>query len=1288
MARKKRKRKKPSLPDVEDVLAGRVKPDAGGLIDLISKINPTGLTLPKREAEQRYAHKSALQSLLVQMCSDDLAVEPVEGQDNVVSLNHRGLNRSACHAILEDLDDESRSWVRMQLDLAQWPDEQEEDGTEKDEEDLPGPERNRKASEPHPEPPGSLLKGDPAELVERGLRALEEYDFDGARACLEAAFSKSDGDREPARGLLTLLVDHLGAFDEALGLAPRLSRNARKDAHVRLLMAVAAARAKKFQEALSWVEGLTGERAAEVDMAIADHAIDSGELKEARQRLEDAQRRGAHKIDIHAREKKIEALLSDERRPHEEALEKLLEQGKKQEAMDLARKILERWPGSPPARAVLKEGKDKERAQRARDLVARAEQELERSAFEEAARTAKKASRLGGDKDRIVTIIARAEGEMKRRAEEAQVSKVLELLAAENPPAGYLAYLKLEEALRARVRKHVPGKQLEWLEQMGAPAMSAKKRSRAVAAVAGLESSIDAMRGGRARDAMALLDEHAELLAAVAEAKRVVDEARERMEEERIEQARRAVSAAQEAIKDGDLQAAKDALGPVGADQLPDALRKEADEILVHIRTQEATRMLEKRFSTCLESGELMEAHETAKKLADSMEGEQKREWQDMVEEVRQKIRHKSCLRIIDKQSNPPLRVDELPHFLSGGQCELWLTDDGESIVHVSSLAGRLLIRLIDVSTWTVRAAVSMKTPTAMRRDLTAVVDKDSVWVADLKGQILKLDMRTWDMESWQHPGELIPSIERIEEVLPVPDSQFVWIGSWLDDGGCSTRVIDLRDMRVYRDLGDQDLTITHINCRPPRLLCKKQSGNPSLMDPRGVEVGSINLKGIGNILSVALHPSGNGLVVLAYEEESGPLKVVALNGEGEIRSSEWLEESCAEHMHTLATSLAEAACFIKFSIGMTERLAAFIPDGEGLRKTYDIETSLNNVMVQNAGADHVVLIYRGCDGLIVVRLSGEAPNIDTSLMEVDKVLPRFSGHLGFCKWMFSQSDEESYEKVAALQLRKDGRLEHYIEKVFKEHGQEPEMCARLAHDLGDVDIAQTRRVIERAVDMHPDNPELRLLHADVATKEQKWDEVIETLEAMDPAVLDPADRQHYSHILGMAKYATGFVEAAEGEWVVAAAEAEDEGGDFCNLDPYVELARAVITPLPPQGREMDVDEPLVYRLVIAIRMADEAMEKGEARRSLEAADCGAVWRAGEVQSLARLARAFLRVDPGGPMERFRMAMALALFVHCHYEPETMRRELLLPSEQLDREKLDDLRNEALGWLKIYDEGD
>ena len=132
--------------------------------------------------------------------------------------------------------------------------------------------------------------------------------------------------------------------------------------------------------------------------------------------------------------------------------------------------------------------------------------------------------------------------------------------------------------------------------------------------------------------------------------------------------------------------------------------------------------------------------------------------------------------------------------------------------------------------------------------------------------------------------------------------------------------------------------------------------------------------------------------------------------------------------------------------------------------------------------------------------------------------------------------------------------------------------------------------MIDRAVDLHPDDLELRLLHADVATKEQRWDEVIETLDVLNPAVLDAVGRQHYSHILGLAKYATGFVEAAEGEWVVAVADAEDEGGDFCNLDPYIELAEALMLSLPPQGREMDGSEPLVHRLVIAMRLADEAL--------------------------------------------------------------------------------------------------
>ena len=224
MPRKKRKRKKPSLPDVEDMLAGRVKPDAGTLLDLIAKVNPTGLTLPKRETEERYGRKSALQSLLIQLCSDDLAVEPVQDQDSIVSLFHRGLSRPACHAIIEELDEEARSWVRMQLDLRQWSDEEEDNRTEKHALDRSGPKQRKQTGESRPEPPGPDPEGGPAELVRRGLTALKEYDYDKARTCLEAAFRKTDGDSGAAMGLLTLLVDHLGAFDEALTLAPRVAR--------------------------------------------------------------------------------------------------------------------------------------------------------------------------------------------------------------------------------------------------------------------------------------------------------------------------------------------------------------------------------------------------------------------------------------------------------------------------------------------------------------------------------------------------------------------------------------------------------------------------------------------------------------------------------------------------------------------------------------------------------------------------------------------------------------------------------------------------------------------------------------------------------------------------------------------------------------------------------------------------------------------------------------------------------------------------------------------------------
>jgi hypothetical protein len=112
-----------ALPDPEDVLSGRAHVDVRALMRLIHAVNPTGRTMRPDNRERRYGLKSRLQSLLVAEYADDLEVVRDASDENLVTLRHRVLG-DGCHARITDLDDDARSWVQLQLDLAAWDDEQ------------------------------------------------------------------------------------------------------------------------------------------------------------------------------------------------------------------------------------------------------------------------------------------------------------------------------------------------------------------------------------------------------------------------------------------------------------------------------------------------------------------------------------------------------------------------------------------------------------------------------------------------------------------------------------------------------------------------------------------------------------------------------------------------------------------------------------------------------------------------------------------------------------------------------------------------------------------------------------------------------------------------------------------------------------------------------------------------------------------------------------------------------------------------------------------------------------
>lgn len=238
--RKDRTEHRGTAGEVEDILAGRAHVNVGELLDLIHHVNPTGRAVPPDVRKERYALKARLQSHLLRHHGDEITVRPDPRQPGFVCLEAPTSGRDGCHALLGTLDDDARSLAQARLDRLELGDTL-----------PPGPRpcgRPRApagtAEDAGTALPEGVADADPqvAELLRRGLALQQEYDYAAARSFFERALELSGRGPGPACLLLELLVDHLGADDDALGLLQVLPAEALRHPGVRELLGRAAAR--------------------------------------------------------------------------------------------------------------------------------------------------------------------------------------------------------------------------------------------------------------------------------------------------------------------------------------------------------------------------------------------------------------------------------------------------------------------------------------------------------------------------------------------------------------------------------------------------------------------------------------------------------------------------------------------------------------------------------------------------------------------------------------------------------------------------------------------------------------------------------------------------------------------------------------------------------------------------------------------------------------------------------------------------------------------------------------
>lgn len=303
-------------------------------------------------------------------------------------------------------------------------------------------------------------------------------------------------------------------------------------------------------------------------------------------------------------------------------------------------------------------------------------------------------------------------------------------------------------------------------------------------------------------------------------------------------------------------------------------------------------------------------------------------------------------------------------------------------------------------------------------------------------------------------------------------------------------------------------------------------------------------------------------------------------------------------------------------TVDNTGQLLTFRPDGPGLVPGFCVPAPADVILAQDAQATELAVVWDTPGGLEV--------------MVLDSAPPTFAGRAG-------------------------ARAQWYLPPLAGYF-----MCHPHREDK---DAATPQTVLDAAND---------------AARRADWYEVRRLLDGATPAGEDARVIAHRAHLLGLALLRTGAEPARAREVWQAGALHDRDDGFACRLGACLELIEPLPAPLPVDWWNQDAS--LARQLRGAIATADELLAAANPRGAIQVLRRRAVTRTGEVQSMARLAAAWLAAEPEDPDATFDKAIALARFVAI-----AVTRACDLPIESAwSDERLNSLVAQAEQWLAAW----
>jgi hypothetical protein len=1286
---RRRKSKRGNDWQPEEVLAGKVVIGAHELAELIQRVNPTDRGLPLAEVARRYRLKNQLQSLLVRRFAAE--VEVSADREGVALLAHRGSGKSACHAVLAELDEDARSWVQRRLDEDAAP----EPATAPGDARVRAPVRetgpvsgNEGGAGPEPLGESDALPDEDLsaeELLARGHEAMEAYDYELAQRAFARALASSRGGAAAAEALLGLLVEHLAAYSEAAALWPRLSPEAAADARIRTLAALAAAHVGDESRAHELLQGLTRESdlaaAAEVYQVLARRSLERDDEPgdaEAAHELALARQHGGPSLALLELERELAAQVARRCAPLEARAAEAYDAGRMDEAEQRARDVLARWPESRAARALLGRIEAQRRQARADALLARADAAMTARDFAVAIGLLREARSLDvapeGTRAEIAARLAQAEAAARDQAAQARVFEVVTLFAQDRPEQGLLTYLGLDEAQRAEVRRTHGAAMLGWLEDMGAPP-SGSRAQAAVQAVLALARACAALARDDGHAAATEIAAHEKMLRQVPATRAVqkdVGQAIERSERARAQDA--LVRAAALLDAGGDPAPVRALVDGVDPRWLAEPARADLEALRPRLAHAESLAAIEARIARALARGDALDARDAAGAgMAQALPGE-RADWQRRRDDLNARLRRAWCIQVCPGDGRRPMldRLGLEPYGLGRSAA---VTADGARLVLATSQRRWLFLRVLSTRDMSVEQYVLLRTPAAMQLDTVTVYDGEITLIGK-RGKILRLTSDTWDVIAWRDLAAFMGEREFISTAQLMPGTPFLWL-SISGAGGMNVMIIDLVRWCVHRTMVGGGLP--------------KRVGATGLMlvDGTGVPSGLYDASGEldpGHRLpehrmpfdAAAFHPGAPGLILIdkVYRDDESWTRARWVSPQGEDLAVLELARVVGHGYTFLGSDRDRGLMFLVSPRDFLERdLVALVVVGE-LRAQYRVPLPGHVGLLRDVEGGHRFALDDNGTGLVLVPIGADPPRLAKSGTVPWQILER--NHEYPCSALTPAADPHllafraQYREMGADDAR----------KALRALRSNPATDARVWADIvATLAGTRTREVSDEfvawALGRYPDHAELALNAAQYRVNAWAWAEVPALLGAVDTARLARRRIRHLYHLWGLALYETGRRDEALAVFMQGTAHAEGEEG-ACELQPYIEM-------LAPMDLDRDQGRftTSAGRLRWSVMAARRCLGSGDAGGALAAVDRAPVWRSGDIQSMAHLVEVYLQSEVHGPVDMFHKLLALAAFDACskpdheHY----LHNRLALPDATWSEAELAALAERVRAWL-------